>query len=102
MIYVQVTFWIKPNQYKQWLVFNSIEKIKEQFETLFESNEVDVFLQQLNSSKLPVQPLEEANLELFDTAIVNTYQGYKEGIDFKFVSMSEEEIEAIGNFSGWQ
>ncbi|MFW6229881.1 MAG: hypothetical protein ACOC4L_02740 [Halanaerobium sp.] len=101
---MQNTVWIRPSSFNNWLVCDNKKNALDIFENIFEDlveGSEEKFKQAIENTDLEVEHYDEMDLNKFDSVKCETINGYEEEIEFKLVTMSEQDLKSLGMFMGW-
>lgn len=97
------TLWVRPACFGQWLVSEADCNLKDIVEGYFNSNDHEVFTKEVsekikNEKFLPLS--EKDSREPFSVELECMFDGI-ELIEYKLIEMTDEEMDNMGEFSGW-
>ena len=95
------TIWIRPTGAGDFLVYESIDDLEEVFKDMFDSDDFYYFRKCAERELVILEYYDEKDMDNYGKATIDVDGGYKEQIEYKWVKMSESDIENLGEFTGW-
>lgn len=98
---INITVWVRPAMMGGFLVNKNLDELENIFDDLFHSDDFEKLKEEINTETHIIEDYKNMDIENYNTITISTKDGYEENIEYKLVKMTDEEIQNLGEFTGW-
>ena len=98
---INITVWVRPAMMGPFLVNKNLDEIEGIFTEMFHSDDFETLKETINTKAHIIEDYKNMDIKNYNTITISTKDGYEEDIEYKLVKMKDEEIQNLGEFTGW-